>query len=309
MKSQRIVADTMMIMVTFFWGVTFVMVQDAIFTLAPFSFLTLRFAIAFLLLALFTYLSRSVPHLTAAAFRSSLQNGFVLGLWSFLGYALQTFSLLYTTSGKTGFLTGLNVAIVPILSFFILGTRIKSSSIAGVVCAVIGLYLLAFTDFSAINHGDLLAFGCAISFAFQIVYTGKYAPLSSLFHLVTIQMATITAFSFLFALLFEPWQQMFNPAILLSPSVLIAVSVTSTLATTFAYIAQTYVQRFTTPTRIALIFAIEPVFAALADYGWKGVIISGTSLVGCLLILCGMILSEMRLPRSVRLKRRRKEKM
>jgi drug/metabolite transporter (DMT)-like permease len=307
MKSQRLFADMIMITVTFFWGVTFVLIQDAIVTLEPFSFLAIRFGIAFFLLALFTYLSRSIPKLTAATFQQHLKAGFVLGLYTFLGYALQTFSLLYTTSGKTGFLTGLNVAIVPIISLFILRTRIKPSSIFGVACAVIGLYLLAFTDFTAINYGDLLAFACAILFALQIVYAGKYAPQSSLFHLVTIQMATVMLLSALFMLVFEPWQQMINPAVLFSPSVLIALLVTSTFATAFAYIAQTYVQRFTTPTRIALIFAIEPVFAALADYVWKGVILSGTSLVGCLLILCGMILSEIQLPARHRLKRKIKD--
>jgi drug/metabolite transporter (DMT)-like permease len=304
MKSQHLFADIIMIAVTFFWGVTFVLIQDAIVTLAPFSFLMIRFGIAFFLLALFTYLARSIPKLTSSALRQHLKDGFVLGLFTFLGYALQTFSLLYTTSGKTGFLTGLNVAIVPIVSLFILKTRIKTSAIFGVICAVIGLYLLTFTDFTAINYGDLLALGCAILFALQIVYTGKYAPQSSLFHLVTIQMAIVTLLSALFMLVFEPWQQMINPSVLLSPSVLTALLVTSTLATTFAYIAQTYVQRFTTPTRIALIFAIEPVFAALADYWWKGVIISGTSLVGCLLILCGMILSEIQLPARQRWKRK-----
>src|SRR5690606_3940571 len=125
--------------------------------------------------------------LPAGTRRLHLTGGIVLGVWLFVGYAFQTFSLLYTTSAKSGFLTGLSVALVPILAYFILRQKPSRQAIAGVILAVCGLYLLAFRDLNSVNIGDLLALICAFGFGLQIVYTGKYSSRTSVFHLVLIQ--------------------------------------------------------------------------------------------------------------------------
>ncbi|TCS96471.1 DMT family transporter [Hazenella coriacea] len=291
LQQHRWMADGIILLISFIWGATFVLVQDAIDTLPPFSFLTVRFGMATLLLFLFVLITRAEPSRETPR-QTVWIGGMTLGIFLFLGYAFQTFSLLYTTSGKAGFLTGVSVVLVPVLSIFILKTRIKLAAIIGVSFAVIGLYLLTFQDFKAINQGDLLAFTCAIFFALQVIFTGKYSSRTSIFHLVTIQMATVTFLSGLFAFIFEPWQRIFQKDVILNPSVLIALLITAIFATALAFLGQTYVQRFTTPTRVALIFATEPVFAALADYWWQGVTLGGSALIGCLFILGGMILSE-----------------
>lgn len=307
--SKKWLADLVLILIAFVWGTTFVLVQEAISTLPPFSFLTVRFAFASLFLYLFLRLSmRQRGRLNAKEKRQNWVGGFVLGLFLFLGYAFQTFSLLYTTSGKSGFLTGVSVALVPVLSLLILGIRVRFVSVLGVLLAVSGLYLLAFADFSVINRGDVLAFFCAIFFGLQIVFTGKFSGTTSVFHLVTIQLATVAILSACSAVLFEPWQQMVNPDIYLNPSVASALVVTSLFATAFAFIAQTHVQKFTTPNRVALIFSMEPVFAALADYWWQGVALGGRALAGGFLILCGMILAEIQFPQFSIFKRKAKEK-
>jgi drug/metabolite transporter (DMT)-like permease len=307
--SKKWFADLVLILIAFVWGTTFVMVQEAIATLLPFSFLTIRFAFAALFLYLFLRLSmRQRGRLNAKERRQNWVGGFVLGLFLFLGYAFQTFSLLYTTSGKSGFLTGVSVALVPVLSLLILGIRVRFVSVLGVLLAVSGLYLLAFADFSVINRGDVLAFFCAIFFGLQIVYTGKFSGTTSVFHLVTIQLATVAILSACSAVLFEPWQQMLHPDIYLNPAVASALVVTSLFATAFAFIAQTHVQKFTTPNRVALIFSMEPVFAALADYWWQGVALGGRALAGGVLILCGMILAEIQFPQFSIFKKKVKEK-
>lgn len=294
LQKHRWIADGVILLIAFIWGATFVLVQDALETLPPFSFLTVRFGLASLILYFFVLVThKRTPQTPYKASRKTVWvGGTLLGIFLFLGYAFQTFSLLYTTSGKAGFLTGVSVVLVPVLSIFILKTRIQHSSIIGVSLALLGLYLLTFQDFNAINVGDLLAFTCAIFFALQIIYTGNYSIRTSIFQLVTIQMVTVTLLSGLFAFIFEPWQRIFQGVVILQPTVLIALLVTAVLATALAFIGQTYVQRFTTPTRVALIFATEPVFAALADYWWKDVTLAGSALIGCLFILSGMILSE-----------------
>ncbi|SEN35062.1 DMT family transporter [Lihuaxuella thermophila] len=308
-ESRKWLADIILIGIAFVWGTTFVMVQEAISTLLPFSFLTIRFGLAALFLCLFFRLSmRQKGPLSAEARRQNRIGGFVLGLFLFLGYAFQTFSLLYTTSGKSGFLTGVSVALVPVLSFLILGIRVRFVSVLGVLLAVSGLYLLAFADFSVINRGDVLAFFCAIFFGLQIVFTAKFSGTRSVFHLVTIQMVTVTILSLCSAILFEPWHLMLKPDTYLNPAVASALLVTSLFATALAFIGQTHVQKFTTPNRVALIFSMEPVFAALADYWWQGVALGGRALAGAFLILCGMILAEVHFPTLSIFRKKVKEK-
>jgi drug/metabolite transporter (DMT)-like permease len=291
MLRQRL-ADGVLLLITLVWGTTFVLVQDAISTLPPFLFLALRFSLASILLIPFVWM-RAGFRPEWELWRQNALPGFILGLFLFLGFAFQTFSLLYTTSGKSGFLTGMSVALVPVFSFLILKKPIHSAAVIGVLLACIGLYTLAFADFSEINRGDVLAFLCAVFFALQIVFTGKYSGGSSLFHLVAVQLLTVAVLSLFSTLLFEPWRSHLRADKLLHPTVVTALGITSVFATVLAFIAQTHVQQFTTPTRVALIFTMEPVFAALADYAFQGVILSGRSFMGCLFILSGMLLSEM----------------
>jgi drug/metabolite transporter (DMT)-like permease len=289
---NRGMADLVLIFITFVWGITFVLVQDAISMLPPFLFLSIRFGLAALLLFLYIRIIRAKPE-SLRNLKRDAANGFILGIFLFGGFAFQTFSLLYTTSGKSGFLTGVSVALVPVFSFLILKSRVGIPAALGVACALVGLYLLAFADFSSINTGDVLAFVCAIFFALQIVYTGKYSGRSSMLYLVAFQLTTVSVLSGIASSLFDPWRQTLNMDSLFHPTVLTALAVTSVFATVLAFIAQTQVQKYTSPTRVALIFSLEPVFAALADYVWKDVALTGRSLAGCLLILGGMVLSEL----------------
>ena len=290
--AHRWIADSVLLLVAFIWGTTFVLVQNAIETLPPFTFLAIRFSLAGMFLLLFfrwRNVSYRIPlkHLTVGAF---------IGLWLFLGYALQTFSLLFTTSGKSGFLTGLSVALVPIWSLVLLGVKPRPTATVGVLLAVAGLYLLAFADFSSINRGDILALLCAVAFGLQIVYTAKYAPKFETLHLVTVQIFTVALLSGGCSLLFEPWEKAFTESAWSVPAVSAALLITAFLATSLAYLAQTHFQKFTTPTRVALIFAMEPVFAALADYWWMDVALGSRALAGCILIFAGMVLAEIEWP-------------
>ncbi|RAL26629.1 DMT family transporter [Thermoflavimicrobium daqui] len=295
MKQKQFFSILILIAISFIWGSTFVIVQDAITTLPPFSFNALRFLIAFILLFFFLFFTKSSLNFTPELKKIHFRSGFLLGAFLFLGYVLQTFSLLYTTSGKSGFLTGLSVALVPILSLFILKTKPKLSAIVGIIFALAGLYLLAFTNFNQINQGDLLAFLCAISFGLQIVYTGKYTNQTSVIHLVTIQLGTVALLSGISAIFFEPWRNILNTNIILHPSVISALIITAIFATALAFLGQTYIQKYASPTQVALIFALEPVFAALTDYFWNQNEIGGRGAFGCLLILFGMILAEVNL--------------
>jgi drug/metabolite transporter (DMT)-like permease len=186
-------------------------------------------------------------------------------------------------------LTGLSVALVPVISYFIIKQKPTYESIIGVVFAVFGLFLLAFADISAVNIGDFLALLCAFAFGFHIVYTGKFSSETSVLNLVLVQLMTVALLSGVFAIFYEPAIKLEN---VLHVQVIWALIITSVFATAFAFITQTFLQKSASPSKVALIFATEPVFAAIADFIWNGNTLGTRAVIGCLLILVGMILAE-----------------
>jgi drug/metabolite transporter (DMT)-like permease len=293
MKKNKWFADLILLLVAFVWGTTFVLVENAIVFLPPFLFNSLRFLFASfsLLLILLIFYRR----LFQAIDWKLVGAGVVLGVWLFSGYLFQTVGLIYTTSSKAGFITGLSVVLVPLFSYFLLKHKIGRNALLGVLLATTGLYLLTFGDVTGVNLGDLLVLFCAISFALQIVFTGKYAPHFPTLMLAFVQIMTVGILSTIGAFITGEWLVLADqPMLLLEPVVLFALLICAIPATAFAFVAQTELQRYTTPTRVALIFATEPVFAAITDTWWNGRWLSSIGITGCLLILGGMILAELK---------------
>lgn len=283
-------ADLILLWVTFVWGATFVMVKNAIAVLPPFSFNAIRFSLAALALACLIWLGhRSV---LARWDRHLFKGGGQIGLWLFAGYAFQTFGLLFTTSAKAGFITGLSVVMVPLLAYWLLRQRMGKGTLAGVCIAAVGLALLTLQKAEAVNIGDLLILLCAFSFAMHIITVSRYAARYPALLLGFVQIATVALLNAIAALLFEPWNQVWQKQVLTSREVGTALLVTSLFATAFAFVAQSHFQKYTTPTRTALIFSLEPVFAALTAYFWAGEVFTPREFSGSLLILAGMILAE-----------------
>ncbi len=290
MKKQTM-ADLSLLLVAFVWGVGFLLVQNAIDTLEPFTYNGIRFLIAavFIWVWLFVFKKGLVKMID----KSVILAGVVLGIWLHSAYAFQTFGLLYTASSKAGFITGLNVVLVPILALFVLKEKPKPASVAGVSIATAGLYLLTMADSLNMNLGDLLVLFCAFAFAFHIILTDRYTNLYSALVLTGIQLSTVAGLSIGSALIWEDWQRAFVPAYVFKPEVIISLLVTSVFATALAFLAQTAFQKYTSPTRVAIIYTMEPVFAAIAGVAWAGEDLTSTAWIGSALILAGMLLSEL----------------
>lgn len=288
---KPIVADFSLLIVTVIWGLSFVLVQNAIAFLAPISFNGIRFSIAavLLFLCLIFFDKKQLKQLNSKLVLA----GMFLGIWLFLGYITQTIGLVYTTTSKAGFITGLNVVLVPVFSLFILKQYPNKNAVIGVIIATIGLFLLTMTDVSSLNKGDGWVFLCAICFALQIIFTGKYSSKYPTLLLTVIQIGTVAVLSVIFSFLFEDWKKSFNPNILFSNDVLFALFITSIFATAIAFFVQTNFQKYTSATRVALIFAMEPVFAAIAGYFWAHERLSSSALFGCCLIFAGMLFAEL----------------
>jgi drug/metabolite transporter (DMT)-like permease len=274
----RTKAEAFLVVVTAIWGCTFVVVKGALADASPLPFLAVRFLLAgFLLLAI---LGRGQVE------RRTIFPGSILGLFLFAGYLFQTWGLIYTTPSKSAFLTGFSVILVPVI-MMLAGFRMGSASLVGGALGLIGIYfLVAPSGMAAVNRGDILTLAGALSFAVHIVLVGRYTKKFSFVHLVPVQILVVGLLS-LVALPIVPDQTLHFTARLVA-----AILVTAVLATGVAFSVQNWAQQYTPAAHTALIFALEPVFAALSSWLVVGEHFGGRALLGSGLILAGMIVSE-----------------
>ncbi len=284
-----------LVLVNFIWGVGFVVVDGAIDIMPVNTFNAFRFGIAALaLLPLYFLQSKPECDYTVAEL---LKVGFGLGLLLFLGFALQTQGMIYTSVSNTGFITGLCVPLVPIIGFILFKTKVGIEVLVSVVAATIGLYFLTMGDNMEFNQGDVLVAISAVCYASHITLMAKYGGRFSVISLSIIQLAAVAIYSTVTAS-YEALaniNESYPPFIdqLLNTDVWAAILYSSILASAFAYWAQTSSQRLLEPHKVALVFALEPIFAHIAAFFILGEHLGVSGWFGAGLIIAGMLYSEL----------------
>lgn len=298
--SATTIATVGVLFVSFIWGVEFVLIHNAIQVMEPHSFNVLRFGLSAIALALyliaktlFSASNSALKRATDSSKRMLLLRGAILGVLLYLGFTLQTFAMLYTTVSNCSFITSLHTTLVPVLAFLLLKDRPHWLTVGGVTIATLGLYFLTSGGDAPFNLGDGLTFLCAIMFALHIIYTGKHSRLHAALPLTVVQLSTVTILSLISALLVEDWRQIFDLNMLVEPTLLFAILFVAFLGTAVAIIVQTKAQGYISATRVALIFALEPVFAAVSAYLVLGETLPAAAGFGAVMILCGVILAQL----------------
>ena len=281
-------ADFLLLTVAIAWGVTFLMVQEAIETVPVYSFLFYRFLFATILMAIIAYRFFNKVN------KQTIFYGFILGTFLFSAFATQTFGLAYTKSSIVAFITGLNVILVPFFAYILFKDHVRKMVFLGSIIAVIGLYLLTMSGKLTIGFGEFLTLICSALFALQILFTDKYSKKVNVFMLVLFQFLTVTIYSLLFSLSLD--EVTFN--VDMDEAFLKAVIVTSVFATVYAFLIQTYMQQFTTPTKTAIIFSMEPVSAGIYGYFVGNEILTSIQILGAILIIFAVLLSEIKLKKE-----------
>jgi drug/metabolite transporter (DMT)-like permease len=281
---KRWQADLALAVVALIWGSTFVVVKEALDAVGPLMFVGARFTLAVVfMLILF-------PRRLRGMRRGDLQAGGLIGIWLAAGYIFQTVGLQDTTSAKAGFITGLSVVIVPALATILLRRPPGRGPTLGICMATIGLAFLSLNRDLHVNTGDVWVMGCAVAFALHIVSVSHYSPHHDPIRLTAVQIA-VTA---VIALIAAPIAGEFTLDLPLKTWG--AMAFTGLVATVLAFGVQVYVQRFTTPTHTGLIFSLEPVFAGLFGWWLANESLGAKELVGCGLILAGMLVAELGTP-------------
>jgi drug/metabolite transporter (DMT)-like permease len=269
-------------LVALIWGSTFVVVKDSLSSFGPFALLTLRFALATLVLFIFV----RMKHLDAAKY---LRFGIITGILQFLTYASQTVGLLYTTPSNSAFITVLFVVFVPIMNYLFFQKHPNVKDIIACVIAVIGVWFVT-GGIQQINIGDMVTFITTITFALYVVVSAFALKKGSNPLVLTYQQLFVTAVMSLFMALI-------NRENFISSNSHIYLSITylALFATCLAYFIQNTALKKLNIILVTIILSLEPFFALLFSCGFGFEPFSIMKLLGGLLILFAITIPEMKL--------------
>ena len=283
-----------LMLITVFWGGTFLIVQLALEASEPFFFVGLRFACAALAIGLCSW--RVLKGVT----RHELKAGGLIGVCIFLGYSLQTVGLQTIPSSKSAFITALYVPLVPLLQWLFLKRRPTHMNLLGIVLAFAGLALLAGPDGiagSAIGKGELYTALGALAIAAEIILISRYAGKLNLLRVTIIQLIVTSLIAF--AVSGGVGESVPEFSWYLAGIVLLMGLASAVIQTTM-----NWAQKHVSATRATLIYAGEPVWGGVIGrlYGER---LPALAFVGAALIVLGVIVSEVRLKKPKRLKKHR----
>ena len=291
MNIQTAKSNTLLLITAAIWGFAFVAQRVSMEYLGPFTFNAARFLLGSLSLLPLLFISRDQRPASEniqprPGRKLVIFGGFAAGFMLFMGMSLQQVGLVYTTAGKAGFITSLYVVIVPILALFWKQSTNPGTWI-GAALAAIGLYFLSVTEKFTIEFGDLLVFFCAFFWAGQVLIISWLSPRIPSVKLAFTQFVVCAILSLGVAAIVEDisWKAL---AQAIGP-ILYNGILSSGVAFTFQVIAQ----RHTPPAHASIIMSMEAVFAAIGGWLLLNEILSIRSLMGCGLMLGGLLISQL----------------
>ena len=244
----------MLLLVTFFWGVTFPVVKVALGYIGPGPFLALRFLAATIMMAFFVRRGKGFLSPT------NIKHGMVAGFLLFIGYYFQTVGLEYTSAAASGIITGAYVVILPLMSYLYLKTKVSRVDLFSSIIAFGGLILMSLGSLSNLGTelGDLLTLICAVGYALQIAYVSKHSR--------NINSSTFTFYQIAAVTIFSTISIPFTPGGLGSVNLYVAFAIifTAIFGSVFGYYVSTVALIYVEPTAAGIIFVAEPIFAAVA---------------------------------------------
>ena len=284
---MRLRGTLMLLAASFFWGTTFVAQILGMEGLGPYTYAASRFALGTLLIGTlwYAYRGKRAAERRAGTFHSGFRAGIPVGLAMFVGVTLQQVALLYTTAGKTAFITTLYIVLVP-LAAVLLGQRVRAAQWGGALLAFAGVYFLSVHGALTLNTGDILVFLCSFFWMGQILLIDRFARAVDPIELCLMQMIVCTIGSTALAVVYETfvWMDLWYAAV----PILYAGIFSCGVAYTCQILGQAYVE----PTQAAILMSTEAIFAAVAGWIILGETMSGIQMLGCALLLGGALMAQ-----------------
>ena len=272
------------------WGFAFVAQRSGMDYVGPFTFNAVRFTLGGISLIPLLLINKrrnfNKEHLSPLSSNKILcQGGIIAGIILFFGASFQQGGMVYTTAGKAGFITGLYIILVPIL-----GIMFKQKTTAaiwlGAIIALVGLYLLSVNENLSIDLGDLLVLASAFFWGFHVLVISRYSPKTDPIQLAFFQFMFCAFFSLILSIIIETTtlQNILDASIPILYAGVVSVGI--------AYTLQIVAQQETHPSHAAIIMSLEAVFAVIGGWVVLDESIPLRGLIGCGLMLTGMIISQ-----------------
>lgn len=293
-EKKTLFAEISLLFVTVIWGLGFPITRIAVNSgFGPNSIMVGRFVVATIILSTVYFKKLKLIN------RKILLYGVITGTFLFLGFFFQTLGNVYTTPSKNGFITQLNIVIVPYLYIVFFKNKLDVYNILSVFVAIIGIFLLSYNkgSFNGFNIGDFYTLICAVMVAFNVVtgsyYQKKFDFDPAIFVLVNIAISAV--FSVIAMLLFETLPDVsigsYWPLLFLG-----------VLNTALGFLVQSYALKLSLPTKVSLIVAMESVFAAIGSVLILHEVLSVQIVVGGILIISAVLLSELKPLKNILIK-------
>ncbi len=267
------------------WGSTFVIVKDTLHSVSPHILVGYRFTLAALgMLILCIFLKRNIF--------DRLGKGMLLGICLFLIYSPQTIGLAVTTASNSAFITGLFVIFVPLFSLLLFRIRPGKQKMIAVVLASAGLWLLT-GGLHEVNAGDVMTLITAAAYGMHIILADRYMKSGCDPYVLTFQQFAVTAImSIIIAVIVGAPFQINQKSI----GVIIFLALLPTLS---AFLIQMIVQTRENPVKVAILFSLEPVFAAVFAWTIGNEHFIPIRALGGMVIVTAMIFAEVPLYRPI----------
>lgn len=287
MGNRRLLADLALVVCTLIWGATFVVIKGALPDISVIAYLSIRFGLAAVLMAVIYW--RSLRAMTM----STVGAGAQIGLFMFGGYLFQVTGLRFTTPSKAAFVTGMYVVFVPLILAIFGMRRISGWIWAGAIAALAGLYFLSVPPegIGGLNRGDPIVFGCAVMFALHMIFISRNVAHHSVAALSFLQVTTtaVLATALLPVAAACGWEK---PRIVWTGYLVFTILATAIGATVICFSLQTWAQKHTSASHAAILLSLEPVFAAIASLVLGRERLTARLLTGGALIFAGILLAE-----------------
>jgi drug/metabolite transporter (DMT)-like permease len=275
-----------MVVATLLWGGTFVAIRDSVRAMTPQALVFGRFAVATLLFVVVALFRRRLPDGKALVLGTG--NG-ALMVGSFF---LQAYGLRSTSAGSSAFLTCAGTLFAALYAWALLRQRPSRELFVGLALALAGSALLSLDGALHLGRGELITLAGASLYALQIVWVARFAGRIDALSVAMVQAATV-------ALLIAPFagdpRQAFASV---SAAGWRDFAYLAVAGSTLAPVLQVMAQQTLPAGRIALLFALEPVFALAFALTLGGERFVARWWIGAAMILAAVVMVEWRAARA-----------
>ena len=287
MKKHTLKGNLLLLLTAVVWGISFVSQRVGMEYIKPNTFNGLRTMLGALVLIPFILFREKTGKSRQSGGKQLLIGGIICGILLCLASTLQTWGMVYTTSGKSGFITAMYMIFVPIIGLFI-GKKIRPLAILGIASGVVGMYLLSMGGAElSLNKGDLITLACAVVFSFHIMVIDRLSGEVDGVKLACLQFFVCGIINIALMLIFE------HPDWSLIRSCTVPILYSGIMSCGVAYTLQIIGQQYTEPTPASIIMSLESVFAAIAGWVLLNEALLPKEILGCILMFAAIIVVQL----------------